>query len=195
MSSRKRSNQARARALRCSSKDISMQWSPEVLAILFKRTGTRFASKRLALRAVIGAAFVAAVAVNTHPRDPPRMRKALPDEARKVLQRRRSERLDLVEQLVVEHFLDLRHTTLQQPQIQHHPGRGIGRAAHRYLCTEGVAVDFLACRTQCRSRQRMRCLEPERFCQLPHFKNSKFYLIPIVLCVCRLSRHCGWRRQ
>src|SRR5258708_35016653 len=149
----------------------------------------------LTVRAVIGAALVAAVAVNTYPRDLPRMREALPDKARKVLQRRRPKRLDLVEQLVVEHFLDLRHPTLQQPQIQHHPGRGIGRAAHRYLCTEGVAVDFLACRTQGRSRQRMRCLEPERFCQLPHFKNSKFYLIPIVLCVCRLSRHSGWRRQ
>src|SRR5260221_4364934 len=149
----------------------------------------------LTVRAVIGAALVAAVAVNTFPRDLPRMREALPDKARKVLQRRRPKRLDLVEQLVVEHFLDLRHPTLQQPQIQHHPGRGIGRAAHRYLCTEGVAVDFLACRTQSRSRQRMRCLEPERFCQLPHFKHSKFYLIPIVLFVCRLIRPFGLRSQ
>src|SRR5260221_8168415 len=105
MSSRKRSNQARARALRSSITDISIQRTPQVLAILFKRTGTRFASKRLALRAVIGAAFVAAVAVNTHPRDPPPMRKALPDETLKALQRRPPEPLDLLAPLVVEHFL------------------------------------------------------------------------------------------
>jgi hypothetical protein len=32
-------------------------------------------------------------------------------------------------------------------------------------------VDFLACRAQRRSRQRMRRLEPERFRQFPHFKS------------------------
>src|SRR5260221_8590946 len=167
MSSRKRSNQARARALRSSITDISIQRPPQVLAILLKRPGTRFASKRLALRAVIGAAFVAAVAVNTHPRDPPRMRKALPDEARKVLQRRRSERLDLVEQLVVEHFLHLRHTMLEQAEIQHHPGRRIGRAAHGDLGAERVAVDFFACCAQRRTGQRMGCLESETILSVP----------------------------
>ena len=27
------------------------------------------------------------------------------------------------------------------------------------------------------------------------FSKIQIYLMPSVLCVCRLSRHCGWRRQ
>src|SRR5882724_9256113 len=76
----------------------------------------------LTLGPVISATLAAAVAVNTHPRDLSRVRELLPDEARKVLQRRRSEPLDLVEHLVVEDFLHVLQAALQQAEIEHHPG-------------------------------------------------------------------------
>src|ERR1700748_2513694 len=158
MSSRRRSHQPRARALRSSITDMSISVATRFDACSCKRTGTRFAARRLALRTVISAAFVAAVAMNAHPRDRPRMLDPFPDEARQVLQGRGPERLDLVEQLVVEHLLHLRDVALEQAEIEHHPRRRVGRAAHSDLGAERMAVDFLALRTQCRSRQRMCCL-------------------------------------
>src|SRR5258708_13997059 len=100
----------------------------------------------LTLRAVVSATLVAAVAVHADPRDPGRALHPFPDKARKVLQRRRSKRVDFVEQFVVEHLSYLNHAALEQAEVQHHPCRGIGRAAHGHLGTERVAVDLLACR-------------------------------------------------
>src|SRR5664279_5024181 len=56
---------------------------------------------KLILWAEIAAALVAAIAMNAYPRDRAGVLNLLPDKARKVLQRRRPQRLDLVEQLVV----------------------------------------------------------------------------------------------
>src|SRR5260370_21113591 len=83
--------------------------SPTLLAMT---TGTN-----LTLRAVIGAAFVAAVAVDADPRDPPRVLDSFPDEARQVLQGRGPQRLALVKQLVVQHPLHLRDVALEQAEI------------------------------------------------------------------------------
>src|SRR5882724_3264968 len=76
----------------------------------------------LTLGPVISAALAATVAVNAHSRDPSRVRELLPDKARKVLQRRRPEPLDLVEHFVVEDFLHVFQTALQKTEIEHHPG-------------------------------------------------------------------------
>src|ERR1700688_4072645 len=148
---------------------LSWLWIASSPTLLAMTTGTN-----LTLRAVIGAAFVAAGAVDADPRAPPRVLDPFPDEARQVLQRRGPERLDLVEQLVVQHLLHLRDGALEQAEIEHHPRRGIGRAAHGNLGAKRVAVDLLAGRAQCRSRQRMGRLEPERFRQFPHSKNPTF---------------------
>src|SRR5216684_579881 len=127
--------------------------------------------KRLALWAIISAALVATVTVYAHPRDRARALNPIPDEARKVLQRRRSKRVDLVEQFVVEHLAHLGHASFEKAEVQYHACRGIGRAAHRYLGTERVAMDLLARRAKRRSAQRMGGLEPERFRQFPHPEN------------------------
>src|SRR5262245_50575499 len=92
MSSRKRSNQARARALRSS---IEL--------------GSIADAMSSALRTVIGAALVATVTVNADAGQPVDVLEPLPDEAREVFQRRHAQRLDLVEVLVVQrqpHVLD-----------------------------------------------------------------------------------------
>src|ERR1700733_14023504 len=100
---------------------------------------------------------------------------------------------------MVECLPDLGHAAFEQAKVEQHPGRGIGRAAHDDLGPERVAVDLLAGRAIGRSRQGVRRLESERFRQFPHrqsciaFQTS--YLMPSVLWVCTLSRHCGWRRQ
>src|SRR5258708_13098633 len=49
------------------------------------------------LRPVIGAAFVAAITVDAHPRDPSSVLQPIPDQAREVFQRRRAERPDPVQ--------------------------------------------------------------------------------------------------
>src|SRR2546423_13203048 len=51
---------------------------------------------------VIGAAFVATVSVDAHPRDPSGMLYPIPDEARDIFQRRRAKRRAPVQELVVE---------------------------------------------------------------------------------------------
>ena len=179
MSSRSASNQPRARAF---------------LAIFSIRASTCPSECRSnALRAVIGAALVAAVAVHADPRHLAGVLDPLPDEARQVFQRRRPERLDLVEELVVERLLHLGHAAFEQAEIEHHAGRGIGRAAHADLGAERMAVDFLAGRAH---------VVPGSACAASNrndFVNShilkiwscpiQFYLMPSVLCVCRLSRH------
>src|SRR5882762_470675 len=237
MSSRKRSNQLRARALRSSITDISMRFPnvhpPSLRAngsrhcapddrlreaihraaqrkngllkslkngVILPTSSLKLSSKAgrclppvptrndgLTLRAEIAATLVAAVTVHAHPGDAAGALDPLPDKARKILQRRRSKRVDVVEQFVIEHFPHLGHASFEQAEVQHHACRGIGHAAHGHLGAERVAVDFLACRTQRRSGQRMRGLEAERFRQFPHLKESNFYLIPSALWVCRLS--------
>src|SRR5882757_11558405 len=77
----------------------------------------------LTLRAEIGATLVAAVTVHAHPRDPAGALEPLPDKARKVLQRRRSERVDVVEQFVIEHYPHLGHAPFEQAEVQHHACR------------------------------------------------------------------------
>src|SRR3569833_703435 len=104
MSSRNRSNQARARALRSSSSAVSIGFP---CARPFGVSG---------LWPEIGAALMAGVAVDAAAGDGADMLEALIDEAREVLERRQSDRLDLVEKLVIEHLLGLRHRGRQQPQ-------------------------------------------------------------------------------
>src|SRR6478736_3025552 len=108
MSLRSASNQPRARALRSS--------------ITFTSIGS-------ALRSEIGAAFVATVTMNADARDLACVLEALPDEARQVFQRRRPERLDLVQELVVERLLHLSHTAFEQAEIVQHSRGGVRRAA------------------------------------------------------------------
>src|SRR5688572_15242347 len=101
MSLRKASNQALARVLRSSINYMSM---------------------RLALRPEIRAALVATVAMNADAGDLAGVLDPLPDEARQVFQRRRAQRLDLVQKLVVEGLADLLHAAFEQAEIQHHAG-------------------------------------------------------------------------
>src|SRR5207245_629071 len=98
----------------------------------------------LALRPVIGAALVAAVAMHADAGNLPGVLQPLPDEARKVFQGRRTQRLDAVEQLVVEHLANVSDTLVEQAEVEHHAGLWIRRAADADLGAEGVAVDFLA---------------------------------------------------
>src|SRR5205085_10537392 len=56
----------------------------------------------LALRSVIGAAFVAAVTMHADAGDLTGVLHPLPDKAREIFQCRKAQRLDLVEQLVIE---------------------------------------------------------------------------------------------
>src|SRR5829696_3606225 len=138
MSSRNASNQALARVLRSSMTDTSM---------------------RLALWPKVGAALVATVAVNADTRNLAGVLDPFKDVARDIFQRRHSQRLDLVQELVVEGLADFFHAAFEQAQIQHHAGGGIGRAAHAHLGTKRVAVNFLAVRAEGRSLQRMRGFE------------------------------------
>src|SRR6185436_636211 len=174
MSLRSASNQPRARVLRSSISDVSMC---------------------LALWPEISAALVATVAVNADAGDFAGVLDPLPDEARQVFQRRRSQRFDLVQELVVERLADLVHAAFEQAEIEHHAGCGIGGAAHAHFGAKGVAVDFLAGRAKGRSLEEMRSFKAKRFRQFPHLESPGSYLMPSVLYVCRLSRHCGCRRQ
>src|SRR5580704_9547219 len=97
----------------------------------------------LALRSVIGAAFVATVTMDADARDLACMLQSFPDEAREAFQRRRSELLDGVQQLVVEQFLNLAHAVIEQAEVEHHAGPWIGRAAHRDFGSERMTVDLL----------------------------------------------------
>ena len=81
------------------------------------------------------------------------------NEARNVFQRRRSQRLDLVQKLVVEGLADLFHAAFEQAEIHYHAGLRIGRAAHAHLGAKRVAVNFLAGGAEGRSLQRMRGFE------------------------------------
>src|SRR5438874_2486398 len=117
----------------------------------------------LALRPKISAALVATVAVHADAGDLSGVLQLVPDEARKILQRRRAERFHPVEQLVVERLVHLGHAALQEAKIEHHAGHGIRRAADADFGAKRVAVNFLARRAKRRSRQRMRRLEAERF--------------------------------
>ena len=101
----------------------------------------------------------ATVPENADARDLAGVLDPLPDEPRDVFQRRRAQRLDLVEQLVVERQADLFHAALEQAEIDHHAGLRIGRAAHAHLGAKRVAVNFLAGRAEGRALQRMRGLE------------------------------------
>src|SRR5260221_13496709 len=112
MSLRSASNQLRARDLRSS--------------IALTSIGS-------ALRSEIGAALVAAVAVNADAGDFSGVLQPLEDEARQVLQRRLPQRLDLVEELVVERLLHLRHAAFEQAEIEHHSRGRIGRATQAHL--------------------------------------------------------------
>src|SRR4051794_6224882 len=174
MSLRSASNQLLARALRSSMKDRSI---------------------RLFLRSEIRTALVATVPMDADARDLARVLNPIPDEARDIFQRRGPQRLDPVQELVVQRLLYLRHAAFEQAEIEHHSGGGVGRAAHADFGAKRVAVDFLAGRAEGGSRQRMRGFKAKRFRQFPHRESPKSYLMPSVLCVCRLSRHCGWRRQ
>src|SRR3954447_14703409 len=107
MSSRKASNQARAQALRSSIK------SGSIVDVISSALSS-------ALRTVIGAALVATVAVNADAGEHAHRRQPLPDEARQVFQRRGAERLDLVEELVVEHHAHVLDRPLKQAEIDHH---------------------------------------------------------------------------
>src|SRR3954464_11307638 len=118
MSSRKRSNQLRARALRSSIKEMSIgipsvipgrEANPESrdsgFSLRLPRNdehssvaSCKDGHRHSTLRPKITAAFVAAVAVHADARQPAGMRDPLPDEAREVFQRRGPERLDVVEQ-------------------------------------------------------------------------------------------------
>src|SRR6266700_8306829 len=93
------------------------------------RTGRRRPAAST-LRAVIGAAFVAAVAVDADPRDVAGVLDPLEDEARQVFQGRQPERLDPVEQLVVEGVADVGHAAREQAEIDYHSSVRIRRAAH-----------------------------------------------------------------
>jgi hypothetical protein len=94
------------------------------------------------------------------------------DEARKVFQRRRPQRLYPVQKLVVERLLHLRHAAFEQAEIEHHACGGIGRAPQAHFGTKRVAVDFLAGHAKRRPLQRMRGLEAKRFRQFPHRESS-----------------------
>src|SRR5690349_13888017 len=161
MSSRSFSNQSCARALRsmmersivrfrisrrhCERSEAihraaeEKEWIASSLTLL-----AMTATITLALRSVIGAALVAAVAMDGDAHDRARMLHAFEDEARQVLQRRRPQRLDPVQELVVEDFLDVREAPLQQAEIEQHAGFRIGSAAHGDLGTERMAVNLLA---------------------------------------------------
>src|SRR5260370_10878092 len=130
------------------------------------------ANSNLTLRPEVSAALVATVAVNADARDLSGVLNPLPDEARQVFQRRRSQRYDIVQELVVERLLHLRHAAFEQAEIEQHPGCGIGGTAQAHFGAERVAVDFLAGRAKGRSRQRMRGLETERFRQFPHLETQ-----------------------
>src|SRR5437868_3694331 len=114
---------------------------------------------------------------------------AIEDEAREVFKGRRPERFDAVEQLVVQRLLHLREPVLQDSDIHDHPGCGIGCAADGHLGAVGMAVHLGAGVTQRGAGEGVGGLETKRLGQFPHQR------IPKVLCVCRLSRHCGWARQ
>src|SRR3954454_4179485 len=136
MSSRRASNQARARVLRS-----SIKLGSNVDVILST------------LRTVIGAALVATVAVDADAGELADRGEPLPDEAREVFQRRRAQRLDLVEVLVIKRHAHVLDGALDQAEIDHHAGFGIGRAAQRHLGAKGVAVDLFAISAESRSRQ------------------------------------------
>ncbi len=97
------------------------------------------------------------------------------------------QRLDLVEKFVIEHLLHIVHAALEQAEIHHHPGRGIGCSANADLGAKRMAVNFLAGIAQRRSGQRMRGLETEGLRQFPHrdcpVLPDSDYLMPSVLCV------------
>src|SRR5437016_4668464 len=99
---------------------------------------------RLTMRPVIGAAFPATVAVDADPGDPSGVLQPIPNEAREVFQGRPAERLDPVQQPMIKRLADRRHALLQNPEIQHHAGRRIGRAADGHFGTERMTVDRLA---------------------------------------------------
>src|SRR5580700_3245259 len=169
MSSRSASNQARARILRVSSCPASMRLPT--------------------YRPLIAAGFLAAVAEHGDAGHVAGLLHVIEYEARQMLERRRAERVDLVEMLVIEARPDVLKPLLQHPEVDDHSGGRVGNAPDGDLGPIGVAVDLLAGRAQRGAGDGVRGLEPERLGQLPHQR------IPTVLCVCRLSRHCGWRRQ
>src|SRR3982074_3097018 len=122
MSLRSASNQLRARTLHSS--------------IPFTSIGS-------ALRSEIGAALVAAVAVNADAGDLSGVLQPFKDEARQVFQRWLPQRLDLVEELMVERLLHFRHAAFEQAEVEQHSRGRIGRAAQAHFGTKRVTVDFL----------------------------------------------------
>ncbi len=123
-------------------------------------------------RAVIGAAFVAAVAMDADARDLPACC------SRSQMKRDRFSSVGapsasiLLSNLWSSVFCTSAMRALEQAEVEHHAGRGIGRAAHGDLGAERMAVDFLAGLAERRAGQRMRRLEAERFRQFPHRKSD-----------------------
>src|SRR6185503_1822710 len=176
MSLRSASNQALARVLRPSISDMSI-WNSRLYppSLRAKRSNPSCCEKEwiassltllamtakvtLSLRPEISTALVATVAMNADTRDLAGVLDPLEDIARNIFQRRRSQRLDLVEELVVERLAHLFDAALEQAEVHHHAGGRIGRAAHAHLGAKRVAVNFLAVRAEGRPLQRMRGFE------------------------------------
>src|SRR6266516_3509760 len=137
----------------------------------------------------IAACLIAAVTIHGDASHAACMLNPLPNEFREIFQRRGPQRLDAIEQLVIEHLLHIADAALELPEIHDHSGLRIRLTANRDLRAERVPMDLLAGGPQGRAGDRMGGFEPERFGQLPHHR------IPSNLWVWRLKLHCGCSRQ
>src|SRR5262249_55440121 len=91
----------------------------------------------------IAARLLATVTIHRHALHAADMLYPFPDEPRKILERRRSQRLDPVEQLVIEHLLHVRDAALELAEINDHSRLRIGLAGDSDLGAERMPMNFL----------------------------------------------------
>src|SRR5262245_35784116 len=72
------------------------------------------------IRPEVAAGLAATVAMHGDPRDCANTLDALPNEARQILQGRRPQRVDVVEELVIERATQLRDLPLEQTSVDDH---------------------------------------------------------------------------
>src|SRR5208283_4173929 len=91
--------------------------------------------------------------------------------------------------MMVEILTHALKRAIEQSEIDHHAGLGIGRSTNHDFGPVGMAMDAAAAFGLDRPFQRMSGLEPKLLTQFEHQG------MPINLCVWRLSRHLGCARQ
>src|SRR5260221_9021850 len=92
--------------------------------------------------ALVAACLTVTVAIHCHPRKSGSDRRELsPDPGRQILQGRRAQICDFVQEVTVETIACIEQCAFEEPQVEDHTSLWVGHPPHRNLGTIGVTVD------------------------------------------------------